>query len=303
MSLNPLDTYITSLIDNLDKNSIKKNIDLVLSGGAFNGGYQHGIMLYLSKLEELKLLKIDKISGCSVGALIGTFYLTNNVDKIIPLYNNLLKSFRSNCFLTELSKTITYFINNFVDDVSILNNKLYISYYDMQTINHVVVSTYKTKNDLIECLIKSTYIPYINNGELQYKGCCDGFTPHIFPKTDKYQLYINLLPLKKITKILYIKNEENIWPRLLYGINDINNFYSKSTSGSEFCKYVNDWSIKDIFVIRLYEIVSLIIVLIINVCLFINNKIPNNFKQNIYFKRLSEIIITLYKELFSHILL
>ena len=72
--LYPLKDYLHTLIENLDKKNIPKEIDLILDGGAFNGAFQYGILLYIKELETLKLLNVDKISGCSVGALLGTLY-------------------------------------------------------------------------------------------------------------------------------------------------------------------------------------------------------------------------------------
>ena len=105
-TFNPLKQYIGSLIENLDKTQIPKEIDLVLDGGAFNGGFGCGILLYLKELENLKLLKIDKISGCSVGALLALAYCINMVESNLLLYTNILQEFRKTCFLNKLSDMI-----------------------------------------------------------------------------------------------------------------------------------------------------------------------------------------------------
>ena len=87
-SLNPIKLYINTLIDNLNREKIPKNIDLILDGGAFNGGYQLGIIIYLKELENMKILNIDKISGCSVGAIMGAMYVSNCLDKSIFFSKN-----------------------------------------------------------------------------------------------------------------------------------------------------------------------------------------------------------------------
>ena len=46
--------YIDKLISNIDKNNIPKTIDLILDGGAFNGSYQIGGLLYLKRMENKK---------------------------------------------------------------------------------------------------------------------------------------------------------------------------------------------------------------------------------------------------------
>ena len=54
---NPLIIYINTLIENLNADCIPEEIDLVLDGGAFNGGYQLGILIYLNELEKNKHIK------------------------------------------------------------------------------------------------------------------------------------------------------------------------------------------------------------------------------------------------------
>ena len=48
--------YIDKLISNIDKNNIPKTIDLILDGGAFNGSYQIGGLLYLKRMENKKMI-------------------------------------------------------------------------------------------------------------------------------------------------------------------------------------------------------------------------------------------------------
>lgn len=296
---NPLKEYIGSLSENINKNNIPKNIDLVLDGGAFNGGYQLGILLYLKELENLKLLNINRISGCSIGALMGILYFSNKLEKLVHLYEQFLKYIREECNFKHLTNVIIENINC-LDDITIFNNKLYIVYNDIINIKPVVVSTYKTKNDLIEALVKTSYIPYIMGDSVQYKGCCDGITPYIFQKSDR-QLYISLLPIRKLKNMLFIKNEVNIWSRLLTGIVDINNFFAGS--GSEFCSYVDQWSIKNKCVLRVKELLVLLIILLINSYNHIIHFIPKSIKQNPYLLRLQTILSFLYKDIFRHILL
>ena len=243
--LYPLKSYLHTLIENLDRKTIPKKIDLILDGGLFNGGYQYGMLLYLQELEALKILNVDKISGCSVGALLGVQYLVKNLDKVIIFHDKLLESFRETGYLKNLENEIRELVMN-IDDVTILNDRLYITYYNIKTMKQIIVSTFNTKEELIDILIKSTYIPYIIDENFKYKDCyCDGFNPYIFPKTNKTILYISLYPFQRIKKVFCMKNEINIWSRLLNGVVDINNFFSDSPS--EFCSYVNNWSSKDFF--------------------------------------------------------
>lgn len=301
-NFNPLRKYISSLIDNINKNYIPNNIDLILDGGAFNGAYQYGILLYLRELQYLNLLNIKQISGCSVGALMGALYLTNCLDKGFFIYEILLKSFRKSCFLSDLSNIIIKFINENVDNIEVLNDKLFITYHDMVTMKQVIISHYESKDHLIQVLIKSSFIPFLIDGKFKYKDrYCDGLSPYIFPKTERKILYINLVPLKKLKNTLYIKNETNIWPRLLYGIEDINSFFLGHKS--EFCSYIENWKLIDFLCLRIREISILVGLTTINWIVIINNYLPDNIKNNIYLLRFIEILKTLYKDIFSYLIL
>ena len=69
-----MDTY---LVVNLPKGENLGSIDLVLEAGAANGSYQIGCLLYLKELENQKKVKIDRISGSSIGAISGFYYFTD----------------------------------------------------------------------------------------------------------------------------------------------------------------------------------------------------------------------------------
>lgn len=301
-SLNPLKTYIGALMENLDKEKIPKNIDLILDGGAFNGAFGYGILIYLKELEKSKLLQIDRISGTSIGAIFGAIYLTNTLDENITIFEEILTSFRETLFLNKFSDIIHRFVNKYVSSTEKINDKLFITYYDVTTMRQVVVSKYESKEELIEILIRSSYIPYVTNGCLQYDDrYCDGTTPYIFPKTEKKALFIYLMTIKKFKKTLFMKNEVNVWSRLLNGVVDINNFFSNSQS--EFCSYINNWSFMNFSLLRLREICMVLIILIIKISIFANNRIPEEIKNNIYLSRLREILLALYKDIVSYMVL
>ena len=101
--------------------------------------------------------------------------------------------------------------------------------------------------------------------------------------------------------MLYVKNEENVWPRLLTGIVDVNNFFIGASS--EFCSYRNQWSLFNIYNFRIKEIFVLLIIFILNRLQDICNYIPKEMKNNIYITRLLSILRLLYKDVFRHILL
>jgi hypothetical protein len=301
-SLNSLNECIEKLISNLDKEKIPKNIDLIIDGGSFNGAFACGILIYLKKLEELKLLKVDRISGCSIGAILAVVYLTDSIDENIPLFKELLTSFRETMLLDKSSDIIHKLINKYVTNIDILNDKLFITYYDVSTMKQVIVNKYESKEELIDILIRSSYIPFITDGNIQYKNkYCDGCTPYIFHKTNNKILFIYLTSKKKITRMFYTNNEVNIWPRLFTGVTDINNFFSGLQT--DMCSYINDWTIADFSLMRLKDIIVVILILIIKLSVSVKDNIPENIKNNIYLSRFQKILIVLYKDIFSHFIL
>ena len=305
-SFDPINIYIGSLIENLDKNNIPKDIDLIIDSGAFNGGYGYGIILYLKELENLKLLKINRISGCSIGALLGAAYLINETKVFESLYNEILKEFRETCFLNKLPNFIRNYINNVNLDIEILNDRLYVTYYDTSTMKQKVVNKYKDKEELIEILIRTSYIPYMINESLQYKEkYIDGITPYIFTKSDKKIMYIELLAVKHMISSIYIKNEVNIYTRLFEGILDINNFFSKSKnilakSNIMFCSYIDNWKSYNYMMIRFREILAINIILFIKISLFVKN---TACKNSTILSNFENLFLILYKQILKHILL
>lgn len=299
-TINPFKNYLQALIDNLDKTTIPKKMNLILDGGAFNGGYMCGMLLYIMELETLKITTVEKISGCSIGAIAGLAYITNTPEYAIIVFEKVLETFRKTLCLSEISPLIRDIADKV--DLSKLDNKLFITYYDVKNMKQIVVSTYATKEILIETLIKSCFVPYLTDGAITYNDrYCDGYTPYVFKKETTPSLFISLVGMKNLKNILYIKNEVNIWTRLLYGVVDINGFFTNNKS--EFCSFVDKWNILDFHIFHLRELICFLLIIIIHYSTYINNKIPSSIKSNKYLLRIIEIVLTLYKTIFSYIIL
>ena len=89
--------HIKNLVVNLPKEENIGTIDLVLEAGAANGSYQIGCLLYLKELEKQNKVKIDRISGSSIGAISGFYYFTDTLDKFQEDY------FLTKCFKEHLN--------------------------------------------------------------------------------------------------------------------------------------------------------------------------------------------------------
>lgn len=91
MSLN---TYVNSLIENINSNNIPKNIDLVLDSGAFNGIYMLGGLIYLRQMKNQNKININRISGSSIGSILGLLFIVDKLDLSIEICNKAFKILR-----------------------------------------------------------------------------------------------------------------------------------------------------------------------------------------------------------------
>ena len=98
-----LKKYIDTLVTLLDKKNIPTEIDLVIDGGGFNGSFGIGILLYLKAMEEANILKVTRISGCSIGSILGLMYITNNLDQAEYLVQEAVKGIRKDLYLKKYS--------------------------------------------------------------------------------------------------------------------------------------------------------------------------------------------------------
>ena len=77
--------FIENLVNNFPITKKKWHLDIVLEGGVANGSYQIGCLLYLKLLEKKCKLKIDRISGVSIGAITGFYYIINSLAWLLFL--------------------------------------------------------------------------------------------------------------------------------------------------------------------------------------------------------------------------
>ena len=166
----------------------------------------------------------------------------------------------------------------------------------------IIVSKYSSKEHLIETLIKSSHIPFVIDGSPLYKNrYSDGYTPYLFPNSNKKVLFITLLTIKRFKTTLYIKNEVNIWSRVLHGVVDINNFYSELPC--EFCSYMNNWNICNFANIHFRELWIVLIGFSYKQYTKWKNSLPDYLLNNVYLTRFNEIFEILYKNIFSYMIL
>ena len=264
-----LKPYIEMLIQNVDSTAPPIDIDVVFDSGALNGFMAFGVAMYLQGLEEAGIVKVRRLSGCSAGAMVALMYLIDIHYDIEPFFASLLKHYHTHRNLSEymviMRKIIT---NHLTDDLSALNGRLYITYFDTEARKQVVVSEYADREELIHCLARSSHIPYISNPVFKYQDrYVDGITPHLFKDNQRRVLFVKLVHMFNVGRFLNVRNETNSQSRILEGLTDANQFFTRGRSN--MCSYVDKWWWVDYVLLRLRILIFLTAVAIVErLCFF-----------------------------------
>ena len=241
--------FVDTLIENINKPSKPNNINIILDGGGFNGSYHHGVLIYFNQLEKKHYVKINKISGCSIGAVFGMLYLLDLLDDGFVGYDTMRKAFKNSGNISFAKKWLKSF-NKKLDEKSYLkcNNRLFITYYDISECKQIVVSKYKSNGHLLKCVLKSIFIPFAHDGQLAYKNkYVDGFTPYIFENNNADNIFVNLQSLERIKGMFNVYYDKNCYSRILNGIDNAHLYYIKKRNNS-LCSCVNNWSYEEKFI-------------------------------------------------------
>ena len=315
-----LQEYIKALIINVDKTGVEKNINIIFDGGAFNGGFAAGIGLYLKSMEDHKLIKVYSISGCSVGSILAVWYLTGCRQEGIQCFEEFMNSYKKNMNLHAYKSIVTHCIDEIFlnykhtgrytdtstnnnaekDFLNVLNGRLFITYYNVKTHTQKTVSKFKSKAHIIDCIFRSSHIPYIMDGLPSYKKkYMDGVSPYV-PKNGLSNLFIKLMTLKRCARSLMLKSENNIHYRLLTGIADINDFYT--TGNSDMCSYVHNWSYSDMVQLRVREVVMFFIFSLIGWIVVFKKFVPVALTNSLLYNGIGKAVNGLYIDLVGKVL-
>jgi hypothetical protein len=294
-----LHEYVIKLMDNLPDNITKVKepmiIDLVLDGGMFNGSYLIGALYFLKEMENKKYIKINRISGCSIGSVAAFLYYIDGLDLISILYETINVNFKKTHNLHSIKKLKQYLDKSIPPNIcELVNNKLYISYNNIKKGTKIIKSTYKNTDDIINTIIKSCYIPFLIDGNILYENkYIDGINPYIFKveSTTKI-LYLELFGFDKIGNLLNVKNEKTNFHRILSGLLDIHLFFIKQ-SNTQLCSYVNEWSIINNGFYYFKHIIERICIYMIYVIMAIPHNISDTILGKISRKIFQDIFIIL----------
>jgi hypothetical protein len=307
-----MDTYIQNLANNYIIPTKPVDIDLVLDGGAFNGFYQLGSLKLIKELENRNYLKVNRISGVSVGAILGFYYISNQLDKFEKDFEITRDYFRENLNVGLYRKNIKDRINKISQNIfQKIQSKLFISYYNIQDGKRVVTNKYDSKNNLTNCILKSSHLPYISNGELFYKDVSgtmfiDGLYPYIFRERDHNTntkiLYISLTNFHSTGTLLSTKREVNVSGRIIEGALDAHKllFLNKDTV---FCSFIQNWNSTDFIFLRIKHVLFIFIIYTIIVFkkfhdFFITHCVPYVYylyNNNSKFKKITDFLLDTFQ--------
>jgi hypothetical protein len=299
---------LSGLMENICKKGFLYDIDIVLEGGCMNGAYELGGLMLLKEMEKGGNIKVNRLSGASVGALLSVLYIIDELDKYREIYKKWRIIFNESVQLKELERFIINVCTNMSDRTfkSLQKNKIFITYYDVKLLRCIIVKEYTTKRELGECVLKSCHIPYLINGEpflkIRDEVCLDGGVPHIFKTQDNGSskvLYMKLACLSKIGMMFNVSGEENIDGRILEGLLDTYNFFMGGNN-TEMCSFVNGWGIPDIIRYNsMRYIYKSLVYMFVYILRFIKHITPYMESKGIY-NKLKPGCSVLYKDLIRY---
>ena len=297
-----LNLYVNTLVKNVDTEKIPKEMDLIFDGGVFNGFIGYGFSMYLNELEKQKKTKIVRVSGCSIGSLLALLYIVNsnkniNID-VNKIFKNITNEFKKNFNFSENEKQIKNIVYSIFedDDLTILKDRLYICYYDMENVEKKVIHNFKNRNHLIDCIMKSSHIPFISSEDFKYKNkYIDGMIPYIFRDNERPSLHVMLITLKNISRIFFNSNEVNANSRIISGVADADEFFT--CGKSNMCSYVKKWNNNRYLFIRGRELCCFILIWFIEIFIIVTKYIPNFITQTTIFSGLKHIFNETYKDI------
>ena len=287
--------FVDSLIENITPLNDPIQHNIILDGGAFNGSYHHGALYYFSELEKKHYIKINKVSGTSIGALYGMFYILDDFDSGIEGYTVFRNTFKTDGNFNFAKKWLSDYKKNMREDsYKLCNGRLFITYYNIKKCKQVIVSKYKNNNHLVKTVLKSISIPFIYDGSLAYKDkYLDGFTPYIFNDKSIDNIYVNLHSSDRIKGMISTYYDKNSYSRILNGIDNAHQYFVKK-QGNSLCSNMSQWGFNDKIKLYLKELFYYLLVKTIYVVFITKDFIPEPYLESIINSNFTTIIHKIY---------
>ena len=253
---------IKNLVFNIDKPKTPMILDVVLEGGAFNGSYELGVCYFLKELESQHYIRVNRVSGTSIGSILGSCYLLDRLDKYYDSYNKLREEWKNTLNVSLYKEVLNDTLDNISDDVlETINDRLFITYNDITSKQQIVKSNFDNREDFIHSIFKSCHIPYISSDELcEEEFFVDGGLPFIFIDREKEKinqhkdiLYVNISTLNILFDCINVSNEITHDGRILNGILKCYNLFMKNEN-NDMCSFISKWKIQQYTMLRLKQI-------------------------------------------------
>jgi hypothetical protein len=258
-------SFIKNVVPNANINKIPAALNLVFDGGAFNGYYGLGVGMYVKELESQGLTTVKKVSGVSAGSVLALWYLLDKPKTDLnAIFVEMAAHFNKHRNLRIYKKQVREIVNTNIesDNLSFLNDRLYISYYDTVDCCRKTVSRYKNRKHLIHTIIKSSHIPFVVTDSIAYQGrYIDGVRPELFDGHYR-TLFVQVTTYSRLKRMFFTGSEVNILHRLIVGVADANDFFTTGTS--EMCSFTDEWSWIGKFAFCLREIIMCIVYLVLS---------------------------------------
>ena len=272
-----------------------------MDSGGFKGVYLYGALIYLKEMEKKGYITIDKISGSSIGGILGAFYILDKLDFFYENYISIRDNFRKDLNLRYIPTLLTNIIKTCdQDDYKLLNSRLFINYYDINSKREHIISNYNSNEEIIEYLKCTSYLPIITDGNLCYNSKVDGNKPYLFNNgysNESTILYISLSTIGKVKDYFNTIQDKNPSNRIMKGILDIHEFFLFKNP-TKMCSFVNKWSFKDFTLYRFKEFIWIYLLYSITILDYLYKKIPLSIKNNLFFNQLHNITLKFIRDIY-----
>lgn len=235
---NKLDILVEKEKNIIEKNQlVNRNIDLVISAGGNVGFYMLGATNILKKIN----VHVQRISGVSMGALIGYFYLMfDNNEIALDIYHKIFEHYKNNP--DDRRGAIYYMYNywcNYIRDVidkefyKKCNDKLFIGYSEINKngLFFRVKSNYTSNDDIMLTCLASGSIPFmsidglclLHNGKTFLDGALLK-SKFMFEDNKNDQMVMNLYNVDYDYEKILLPVDENIVDFMYKGAEDMIKF-------------------------------------------------------------------------------
>ena len=124
-----------------------------------------GSLYYLKEMEKKSLLKIERISSCSIGSILGFLYLTDSLVYGENAYQELMTHVRNHQNLSCASNLIQKLVSLVLKKkfggnkkmlLNTLKERFYVSFFDIQQKKQIQQKSYESIEELVYIIDKNS---------------------------------------------------------------------------------------------------------------------------------------------------